>query len=221
MTILEVYQQHQIMPQLIEHQLKVAGVAKLICDNFEGELDKENIFTACLLHDMGNIIKFDLSVTDKLLPGRFSQSDLALWQEVKNRFVAEFGADEHHASMQIAEKLGVQKRVLELIDSIGFQEGESNAGSLDFGKKICAYSDMRVGPGGVISLEQRFEDLRQRYEDKHQLMGGNEEVRLQFEAGLRQIEKQLFEKCRFAPEDITEEKVLIETEKLKTFNLKA
>lgn len=28
---------------------------------------------------------------------------------------------------------------------------------------ICSYADMRVGPNGIISLDQRFDDLKVRY----------------------------------------------------------
>ena len=220
MSILELYEKYRIMPQLAEHQFKVAGVAKLVCDNLEQDLDRDNIVEACLLHDIGNIIKFDLSVTDKLLPGRFSPEDLAVWQGVKDEFVSKYGKDEHHATIRIIREIGVSQRVVELVDCIGFHNGKSNAESRDWGKEICAYSDMRVGPGGVISLEQRFQDLRVRYDHKHRLMGGNEDLRLEFEAGLRQIEKQLFEKCRIKPEEITEEKVLAKTESLKNFEIK-
>ena len=33
MNILEIYKKYQIMPQLAEHQLTVAGVAEIICKN--------------------------------------------------------------------------------------------------------------------------------------------------------------------------------------------
>jgi len=220
MNISELYGKYEIMPQLAEHQLKVAGVAKLVCDNLESGLDAENVVEACLLHDIGNIIKFDLSLTDQLLPGRFSRADLDFWQKVKDGFVSKYGKDEHHATIKIIREIGISQRVVELVDSIGFQNGKSNAESPDFGKKLCAYSDMRVGPMGVISLEQRFQDLRVRYDHKHRLMGGNENLRLEFESGLRQIEKQVFEKCRIRPEEITEEKVLPVADKLKNFEIK-
>lgn len=207
MTILEVYQKYQIMPQLQEHQLRVAGVAKAILENLETDTDRENVIQACLFHDMGNIIKFDLSITDKLLPGKFTKLDLEYWQKVKDEYVVKYGKDEHHAALKIAREVGASERVVELIDCIGFQNGQKNAETEDFGKKICAYSDMRVGPSGIIGLDERFADLRVRYDYKHLLMGGNENLRLEFEAGLREIEKQIFLQSRIKPEDITEDMI--------------
>jgi len=56
------------MPQLDEHQLTVAAVADFICAHFNGNINRNNIVKACLLHDMGNIIKFDLSITNQIHP---------------------------------------------------------------------------------------------------------------------------------------------------------
>lgn len=204
------------MPQLAEHQLKVAGVAGLICKNLGRPVDSKEVIAACLLHDMGNIIKFDLKFTSELLPGRFTEAELQAWQRVKDDYLEKYGSDEHHATLLIARELGVSDRILELIDCIGFQNGQSNAANQDFGKKICAYSDMRVGPQGVINLEQRFMDLRHRYEYKHRLTGGNETARLEFENGLRQIEKQIFYEAKILPHEITEAAVGTMVEVLKS-----
>ena len=216
MTIAKVYEKYRIMPQLAEHQFKVAGVAKLLCENLKTAVDCREVVAACLLHDMGNIIKFDLKFTAELLPGRFAPAELKTWQEVKDSYLEKYGPDEHHATLLIGQELGVGERILELIDCIGFQNGQSNAASPDFGKKICAYSDMRVGPLGVISLEQRFADLRDRYEHKHRLMGGNETARLEFENGLREIEAQIFSEAKLLPQEITETAVLAAAETLRT-----
>ena len=60
-NILEIYKEHNVMPNLQEHMLRVAAVASLICDNCTEKLNKEDIITACLLHDIGNIVQFQLS----------------------------------------------------------------------------------------------------------------------------------------------------------------
>ena len=54
--ISEIYAEYKIMPNLQMHMYRVAAVASLIYDNFNEPLNKEEIITACLLHDMGNII---------------------------------------------------------------------------------------------------------------------------------------------------------------------
>jgi hypothetical protein len=217
MNILEIYKKYQIMPQLAEHQLKVAGVADLICAQITltpalSQREREDIVLACLLHDMGNILKFDLSKTKSLLN---QDIDTEFWQKVKEGYKQKYGVDEHQASLIIVKEVGASPRVIELIDCIGFDNGKTNAETEDFSKKICAYSDMRVGPRGIISLEERLADLRVRYDNKFHMMGGNDEARSEFENGLREIERQIFGSSKMKAGDITEEAIMPVKGKLK------
>ena len=59
-TIQEIYTHYQIMPVLQQHMLRVAGVTDLICQLAGDKVDSHNVVIAALLHDSGNIIKFDL-----------------------------------------------------------------------------------------------------------------------------------------------------------------
>ena len=232
MNILEIYRKYQIMPQLAEHQLKVAAVADVICkhitrgmdaellqplNNAEKEIkiDQENIIKACLLHDMGNIVKFDFEQTKQFMTEALADEDLAYWENVKQEFTEKYGNISHQATDGILREMGVSKRILGLVDCVGFDRGRDNAATADFGKKICACSDMRVGPKGIISLEDRMADLRVRYKN-HPEGAQNREV---FENALRQIEQQIFERCKIRPEAITEDGVKDRVEKLKEFEI--
>lgn len=215
MKILEIYQKYQIMPQLAEHQLRVAAVAGLMLDHLSLVLDKNEILAACLLHDMGNIVKFDLRVTEKLFPGDFQDQSLMHWQQVQREFVSRYGNGSHNVTAKIIKELGVSGRIFALVDCVGFEQGRDNAQSPDFGKKICAYSDMRVMPRGVCSLEERMVDLRVRYKN-HPEGAGNRE---QFEQALREIERQIFEHSDIRPEDISEQAIGERKEKLKLFQI--
>ncbi len=219
MNILEIYKKYQTMPQLAEHQLRVAGVADLICAHITltpalSRREREYIVLACLLHDMGNILKFDLRKTKSVMN---LDIDVEFWEKVKEEYRQKYGTDEHQAALIIAKEADASGRVIELIDCIGFNNGRTNAETEDFGKKICAYSDMRVGPRGIISLEERLADLRVRYNNKFHMMGGNDEARSEFENGLREIERQIFRSSKMKAGDITEEAIAPVKEKLKTF----
>lgn len=229
------------MPQLQEHQLKVAAVAEMICENFhpspsttrsdvhrlgygagltlpikgrEKEENKEegDVIAACLLHDMGNIIKFDLNETQNLLNQNI---DLAYWQKVKDEYLQKYGAEVHQASILIAKELDMSSRIIALIDCISFLGALQNAKAGDFGKKIVQYSDDRVAPQGVVSLEERFKDLRVRYV-QHNV---DSQERDDFEKALREIEKQIFEHCKIRPEDITEAASRPYIERLKNYKI--
>lgn len=195
--ISEIYEEYKIMPSLQKHMFRVAGVASIICDNFEYELPKGDIVSACLLHDMGNIIKSEL--------GYFTDfpeyKDIKYWQDVKESFIQKYGLDCHVAVARIAEEIGVSEEVVGLVDVVGFSRAEKNFYSKNFAEKICAYADMRVGPYGVLSLEERFIDAGERYKTTFSADG----KRLQ--DFLRQIEKQIFAKCKIKPEDINDASV--------------
>jgi len=200
-TISEIYQEYKIMPSLQEHMLRVAAVASLICDNFDEPFPKKEIITACLLHDMGNIIKSDLVTFPEFL----EPEGLDYWQKVKNEYVERYDPDEHVAVIIIAKKIGVSELVLNLINSIGFRKIINNVSSgTDFMTKISAYSDMRVGPYGAISLPDRLTDLAKRYASKSLL--DSEEIK-EIHKSFYEMEKQIFTKCKIKPEDINDETI--------------
>jgi len=228
MNILDIYKKYQIMPNLAEHQLRVAAVGDMICGNWnphpdplpKGEggqhVDRENIVAACLLHDMGNIVKFDFSPENlKRIPGLVNVADIPRWEKVKNNFIKKYGTDSHAATVEIVKEIGVSPRVFELVDSVGFEEGIKTAGTNDAARHICSYADQRVMPLGVSSLEERFADLRIRYHNHPEGQYNRED----FENALRRTEKWIFEHCNIKPSDITEEAITDRKEKLKNFDI--
>lgn len=204
------------MPQLQEHQLKVAGVASLIVSNIPHlsrlNLNPEEIITACLLHDMGNLAKFDLSKARALIT---HDLNLGFWRKRQGEHIAKYGQDAHAATLAIVKEIGVSQRVFELIDCIGFLKAPQHLSGRDYGKMIVQYSDDRVAPQGVVSLEQRLKDLRERYEH-HKT---SSVARDRFENALREIEKQIFRHCKIRPEEITEKRVKQKLKKLRNWEI--
>lgn len=211
-NIIDIYKEYKIPPNLQTHMLRVASVASLICDNLTEQVDKENIITACLLHDMGNIIKFKMDV----FPEFFEPEGVEYWQKVKDEYIAKYGPDEHHASLEIVKELKTSERILDLADAPSFIGAPHNAESEDYGMKIVDYSDVRVYPHGVVSIEERFLDLRKRYVQH----GPDTPERTAFENALREIQNQIFSKCKIKPEDITDEVIAPVIEELKGFMVK-
>ena len=213
MTISDIYQKYHIIPSLQLHMLRVAAVVKIISNNINQPTDTSSMITACLLHDMGNILKFDL----QLFPEFLAPQGQAYWQMVKDEFLQKYGSDEHQATITIAHELGVNQRVIELIEAVGFTHAKDNFLSEDLAKKIVIYADMRVHPKGVVSLEARLQDGHRRF----QLQKSKEEREDYFQemAGyLKKIEQQIFEHCRLKPEDITDKKILVFIDELRSFN---
>ena len=69
MTISQIYNKYSIPINLKKHMLRVAAVGKIICDNTKDiKINKNLIIKTLLLHDIGNILKFDFSKTNLLDP---------------------------------------------------------------------------------------------------------------------------------------------------------
>ena len=98
--IQDIYDKYQILPILREHQLRVAAVAKMLCLNLKKPVKTEQVVLACLFHDMGNIIKFDL----KSFPEFYEPLGVAYWQKVKEDFIIKYGHDEHEANIAISKE---------------------------------------------------------------------------------------------------------------------
>lgn len=183
--------------------LRVGAVAKTICEHFKGEpIDMTSVVAACLLHDMGNIIKFDLT----RFPSFLEPKGLVYWENVQEKYKERYGTQEHIATELILEEIGVTDRVRELVQTIDFYKAEENAGTDDFEKKICDYADNRVDPNGIVSLDERLLDLQKRYGKKYP-GSENEQRRELYGKYLHQIEDQIFAHCNISPESITNESV--------------
>jgi hypothetical protein len=217
MKILEIYRDFEISEKLQEHQLRVAAVSSIICDNFTEKVDKKNIVTADLLHDMGNILKFNFEVfSDEF----FEPQGRKYWKKVKREFHKKYGGDEHVATLMIAREVGVNEKVLGLIGQVGFSQGKETLKSSRFERKVAAYSDHRVTPFGVTSMRERLLEGRKRYaENKSAVFDARyfDEMVKYWE----KVEKQIFKKCRILPDDITNESVAPVVEELRDFEVEA
>jgi len=202
------------MFSLQAHQLRVAAVAKTICEKLENSIDSKSILTACLLHDMGNILKFDLN----LFPQFLEPEGLEYWQKVKQEFEEKYGSDEYKANIAIAEEFKVKPKILDLISSIGFEKIEKYFLVKNLEKMICEYADCRVAPTGIVSLDERLFDLEKRYGSRH-FGQKDKHMRQKYYDLERQSEKYIFEKIAMKPEEISEEALNDTIQELKLFKL--
>ncbi len=192
------------MPTLQQHQLRVAAVARMIYDSLSIPLDKEGVVNICLFHDMGNIIKFDLSY----FPDFIKPEGLDYWQNVKNQFVEKYGKNEHIATEAICRELGLCESQLTYLNTIGFTRAKQALESESLEQMICCYADQRVGPHGMLSIEERLEDGRKRYANRKDHIVTLEQFD-ECATALKQIEEKIFNISSIKPEDITDEKIKV------------
>jgi len=202
------------MPVLQLHQLRVAAVAKQICESLEINVDSTTVITACLLHDMGNIIKFDTSI----FPEYYQPEGVEYWKEIQSKFIDKYGKDEHYASLVIAKEIGVNAAVLDCIESIDFGKALINVARKELEPKICDNADMRVGPHGVLSVDQRLAEGAKRYKNRlDKWVLPEEQEKLQH--AVRDIEAQVYKHSRIKPTGITDETVAPIIEELRSYEI--
>jgi len=214
-TISEIYKEYKIMPALQDHMYRVAAVAALICDNFDGPLAKKEIITVCLLHDLGNIIKSRL----EYFPEFNEPEGIEYWQDVQNYYKEKYGADEHKATREIMKELGVADKLIDMINQIDFSLLYNHSDSNDFFIKIIIYADNRVDPHGVVSYDERMNEAKKRYGNWKNLKRTDEERQKLIASG-KEIEKQIFAKCKIRPEDINNQTVIPIVSSLRNFVIK-
>jgi len=212
-NIIEIYKEYKIMPMLAMHQMRVASVAMEICESLDIEIDKESVIKACLLHDMGNIIKFNLANS----PEWNKPEGTEYWQTVKDEYISKYGSNEHKASLAIISEIGMTNRVRDLVNCIDASVARKIVEEDDFEKKICAYVDNRVSPHGVVSAEEHSLNAKERY--KNHPHAFSEENRISFMKNLDLIEKQIFSHSNIKPEDINDESIKNYLEKLQDFSI--
>jgi len=212
--ILDIYDEYKTMPQLRDHMFRVASVALLICDNFSEKLPKEEIITVCLLHDMGNIIKFDLEQAKHFLN---KDIDLDYWKEIQIEFKKKYGENEHKATLQILKEIGVSKKISSLVEVVDFSE-VYNIFDKSIEEQIVLYTDCRADPFGIVSIEERLKEGRNRYKERKG-RSTDEEWELAKNIFLK-LENSIFKKCKIKPEDINNETVALVISSLKNFVVK-
>jgi 5'-deoxynucleotidase YfbR-like HD superfamily hydrolase len=178
-------------------------VAKLICKNLEQPVEQHDVVLACLFHDMGNILKFDLPV----FPEFTKPEGVQYWEGVKADFTKKYGPEQHAATAAIAKEISLSEPVTRYIRSIDFSKLDETLKEGTLEVKICEYADMRVGPHGLLSMEERLAEGRKRYlahgTAKHWMAESSDRFNSLLEAA-RGIERDVFENATVVPGDISD-----------------
>jgi hypothetical protein len=202
-NIHSVYSKFDLPSNLRMHCFRTASISELVCENWSGpEIDKEDVVATLLLHDLGNLIKYDFSSTSLL--AREDAMNLDYWKQKQKETVAKYGSSETEATLRMAEEIGISERMMFLLKG---HEGIADwvcavLGSSDWEMKIIAYSDCRVSPSEVVGIKERFDDLIKRRKGKP-----IEETYKKLYPSVVELEKQLSEKMSIAPSQINDKSI--------------
>lgn len=214
MNIEKVYEKYRLMPNLKDHMYKVTAVASILCDHFPGMIDRKSVLHTCLLHDMGNIVKFNLDT----FPEFVKEKGKDYWQKVKDECIEKYGSsDDHKVTLKIAEEIGASLRTLELLNSDTFKNATKVLKSDEMEKKICLYADMRVSPTEIVTLDKRIENLNERYKNTYNGFNGDDKE--DNIIAMKKIEEEIFKNIDISPEFINERNILNILSHLKNINI--
>jgi hypothetical protein len=160
MTISEMYQQLNLPPNLQEHMLRVGAVVQIMVERWKGPaIDNEAVILAGLNHDLANIIKFDFSK-----PAMMGEeaARVEYWRSVQREVIEVYGEDIHKATMAMAQKAGLSKGTLKIIERLEWDLTKEVLDDQDWPVAMGIYADMRVGPFGILTVQERIDNLHSR-----------------------------------------------------------
>lgn len=211
MTIKDIYSKYPIPPNLQRHMFRVTSVAEIIYNSWieKKDLKIDVILKACLVHDVGNLLKFDLINNVNFLEEEAKNVDS--WRKIKSEMSEKFGPEEHKATEIICKEICLETKALWVVKNWGFGNFDKVLASNNWEYKICVYSDHRIGPFGTVKLKERFNEQRKRYEkQKHISVDINSHLsdRSEFLANCAfKVEKQIQTKINRDLDSITDQEI--------------
>ncbi|MBP9816181.1 hypothetical protein KBD09_03015 [Candidatus Woesebacteria bacterium] len=200
MQIQDIYDQYTIPPILQKHMYTVAALGTHIASSVKDSslrIEKDVITEALLLHDMGNIVKFDLS-----RPGLLKEDELDYWRNIQAQFVEKYGKGDHDATILVLRELGVSNMIIHFMELSKSIEAALSAIERDMNFAIMFYADFRVGPYGILPLDARIDDLLVRYKDRVEHFWSQEEKAEQMRTTMKKVEAKLQKHCSISVKDI-------------------
>ena len=186
MLISDIYAKLGIPPNLQQHMLRVTSVALFIAKNWQGTpLNTELLKTMLLLHDIGNIVRFDFEKHPEFLEDEIIRIDF--WKKRQKDFISKYGNDDHEATVAILKELGVSEEIKQKIYQMGYWNVEKVKNSNDWYLKLALYSDLRVGPFVILPRQKRVDDIHARieqYKNHLEFIGIAQELENQIQANL-------------------------------------
>ncbi len=162
-TAKQIYIKYRVPLNIQVHMLQVANLAQWIVARWQGpNFDTESVIKACLIHDIGNLVIDDLGGESLVLKN--NPEGLTYWKKVKDRMIKKYGNNEHEVTLRIAKEIGMERIVISLLRNMSFSRTQDTLISNSWERKICTYVNQRVGPNGIISLQERFADVKRRYQ---------------------------------------------------------
>jgi hypothetical protein len=160
MTVNEIYIKYRTPSNLQQHMLRVAALATVIVSNWKGKaIAEEDIINTLLFHDIAKPVTFDITNQARFVS---SPEELARLEQDIRYLTDNFGSEEHQAAIKIFQDLGLNENCQRLIDNLEWHYTDDLMQAGDIESLLTIYCDMRIGPKGVLLIEQRLSELHAR-----------------------------------------------------------
>ena len=203
-NISDLYARFKIPGHLEWHMRLVAGVTAWLCDHVQESVDRDLLVAAALIHDMGNIVKFDFS--HQVDRGESFNCDVEELKKIQLEMEEKYGTNDHVATMNMLTEVGVNQEILTLLDEADWRVIAKATNNHAVAAMILSYADYRVAPGGVVSVDERIADIHTRYKKKHNIKFNEDKFQRTAQA-YRDLEKELFKLIKEEPKDISSETI--------------
>jgi hypothetical protein len=161
MTISQIYQKFRLPPNLIDHHLRVTQVGLFIHHHWtRPQLDKQLLTQVCLLHDLGNIVKFDLDKHPEFLGPEAKNIDH--WRKIQQQVITKYSPDDHQATATMLDEIDINPQAKDLVLAKSFANTLNTLNSPIWELKILYYADIRTGPFGILPLKDRLDEILSR-----------------------------------------------------------
>lgn len=162
MIIQDVYNSFDILPSLQLHMLRVAAVTQEVCKQIDKKLSTETtlLITASLLHDLGNLVKFDMT----LFPGLFEPEWVKYRKHQQQKTKEQYGFPAEPATIQMCKELPLSSSTQILLESVltsDFKQAIENKLSLKV--LLIHFADMNIWIDWYLPRQERIQKLRNRF----------------------------------------------------------
>lgn len=191
MTIKEVYNKFGTPPNLQEHMMRVAGITIFLRDHWNNgdcKIDWNLALAVALLHDLGNVVKFEFDKFPQFLGDE--QKNIDHWRDVQKKVIEIYGTDDHDVTKKMLEEIRMNPKSIKIILNKSFGNSIEAKNSNDWPLKILYYADLRVLPNGVGTMDDRIADVRNRMPkytsrpDFEDLVSAAKEIEQQIQANI-------------------------------------
>lgn len=216
MRIQEIYDHFYVPYGVQRHMIMVASVAKTIIDSrCWSNIDWRIVLKWALLHNIGQIAKMDFYWPHH----HFYKDNMEYWSKKKVEMMNQYWSKIEDMTHSMLSELWIDNSILSLIENVGIKTYLNNNNAqtnLSIERSIIRYSDMRVCPTGIVSLEERLLDWQKRYSHEKR---SKEENFATIIKNAKSEEELLFSWSVIQPENITDESTKLIQDFLRTYDM--